>query len=203
MFFLLGGFSISAAKNGGITTTVDISSEAIDLARQNFRLNDLDLSGHDFKAMNVFDYLSETRETFDLIVLDPPAFVKKRNNITNGSRAYQEINRMAMKLLSSGGQLLTCSCSSYISWDLFQKILYSAARDAGREVRIVGRYGQPADHPVNIYHPEGEYLKSFSAIGGLICFCHIDIISILNLYFRFENENNCESKFINLTVCAI
>jgi 23S rRNA (cytosine1962-C5)-methyltransferase len=96
-----------------------------------------------------------------LIVLDPPVFVKKKNHITNGSRAYKEINRIAMKLLSSGGQLLTCSCSSYIYWDLFQKILYGAARDAGRQVRIVGRYGQLADHPINIYHPEGEYLKSF------------------------------------------
>jgi len=160
-FSYSGGFSVSAAKNKAITASVDISLESIELAKGNFLLNDLDPSRHAFETISVFDYLSEVRETFDVIILDPPAFVKKKNHITKGSRAYKEINRLAMKRLSPGGLLLSSSCSSYVSWDLFQKILYGAAKDAGRLVRIIGRYGQPADHPVNIYHPEGEYLKSF------------------------------------------
>jgi 23S rRNA (cytosine1962-C5)-methyltransferase len=160
-FSYSGGFGVAAASLGAKTTSVDVSSEAISLARENFRLNGLKPEEHRFVVQSAYDFLGETNEKFDLIVLDPPAFVKKRQHLEKGSRAYKEINRLAIGKLSRGGLLFTCSCSSHVSWDLFQKILFAAAKDTGLPVQIIGRFGQPPDHPVNIYHPEGEYLKTF------------------------------------------
>lgn len=160
-FSYTGGFSLAAALNGALTTSVETSQSAQKLAMDNFVLNQLDPATYNFPVKNVFDFLSDAEKNFDVIVLDPPAFVKKQSQVNKGSRAYKEVNRLAMTALSSGGFLLSCSCSAHVSWDLFQKILFSAARESRRKVRIMGRYGQPYDHPINIYHPEGEYLKTF------------------------------------------
>jgi 23S rRNA (cytosine1962-C5)-methyltransferase len=149
-----------AARKDAKTCSVDISKEAIQLTEQNFRLNHLDTSEHRFVKANVFEFLRNIQETFDFIVLNPPAFVKKRNHLSRGSRAYKEINRLAIQQIKPNGLILTCSCSSHIDWSLFQKIIYDAAKDAKRKVQIIGRYGQPFDHPISIFHPESEYLKS-------------------------------------------
>jgi len=160
-FSYSGGFSVAAAKKGVQTTSVDASSEAIALARENFSLNGIDPSAHRFQVQDVFDYLKGEKELYDIIVLDPPAFIKKRSHLVQGSRAYKEVNRLAMQRLASPGLLLSCSCSSHLDWEQFQKAIFVAARESGRMVQIIGRFSQPQDHPINIFHPEGEYLKSF------------------------------------------
>ncbi len=160
-FSYTGGFSLAAAKQGASTVSVEISEAAQQLAQRNFRLNGLELSQHRFITADVFEYLREMEEEFDVIVLDPPAFVKKKIHIQRGARGYKDINRLAMQKIVPGGYLLSCSCSHYINWDLFQKILFSAAAESQREVQVIGKFSQPPDHPFSIYHPEGEYLKSF------------------------------------------
>jgi 23S rRNA (cytosine1962-C5)-methyltransferase len=112
---------------------------------------------------DVFDYLRTTKKEFDLIILDPPAFCKNKNQIQDAARGYKEINLQALRQLPKGGLLFTFSCSSYITPDLFQKIIFGAAADAKRDVRILKKISHAFDHPINIYHPEGEYLK------GLLC----------------------------------
>ena len=159
-FSYSGGFSVYAAKNGADTISVDISEVAIALARQNFELNSLPSAQHRFVAANVFEYLRETAGPFDVIVLDPPAFVKNRHHLQKGARAYKDINRLAMQKIAPGGLLLTCSCSSHVDAGLFRKIVFSAAQEAGRECQILAQPSQPPDHPINIYHLEGEYLKA-------------------------------------------
>lgn len=159
-FSYSGGFSLAAARNGARTCSVDISEEAVKLSEQNFRLNQLNTFEHQFIKANVFEFLKNIPGMFDFIVLDPPAFVKKKVHLLKGSRAYKEINRLAIQQIKPNGLILTCSCSSYINWSLFQKIIYSAAKDSKREVQVIGKYGQPLDHPVSVFHPESEYLKS-------------------------------------------
>lgn len=159
-FSYSGGFSVAAALQGAITVSVDVSEKALELARQNFKLNGIPLVGHRFEAADVFDFFQNNKEQYEVVILDPPAFIKKRMQILKGARAYQEINRLAMARVEANGLMLSCSCSAHLSWDLFQKIVFAAAQQSGRGVQIIGRYGQPPDHPINIYHPEGEYLKS-------------------------------------------
>ena len=161
LFSYSGGFSVYAALAGIPTISVDISEAALELAKENFRLNGLDPQRHQFVVANVFDYLREVKDRFDFVVLDPPAFIKKRKHIQQGSRGYKDINLMTIKNMETGGMLLSCSCSHYLDWSLFQKVLFAAAQDAARHVQILGRFGQPPDHPVSIFHPEGEYLKAF------------------------------------------
>ncbi|MGZ5283522.1 MAG: class I SAM-dependent rRNA methyltransferase, partial [Bacteroidia bacterium] len=109
-----------------------------------------------------FDYLKDMPENeYDIIVLDPPAFAKHARAVDNASRGYKQINLQAFRRIKSGGLIFTFSCSQNISKDLFQKIVFGAAADAHRNVRIIHQLHQPADHPINIYHPEGEYLKGF------------------------------------------
>ncbi|MBN2365121.1 MAG: class I SAM-dependent rRNA methyltransferase [Calditrichaeota bacterium] len=160
-FSYTGGFSVAAAQKGASTTSVDVSASALEIAKQNFSLNGLESSKHEFVEMNAFNYFSGNKDVYEVIVLDPPAFIKKRSHLPRGARAYQEINKQALQILEPEGILLSCSCSAHVSWELFQKILFSAAKESGRKVRIIGKFSQPLDHPVNIYHPEGEYLKSF------------------------------------------
>jgi len=160
-FSYTGGFSAYAAIAGAVTTSVEASESAQKLAQDNFKLNDIDPQAHQFVTGDVFDYLRSENDNYEIIVLDPPAFVKRKQHLQKGTRGYKDINRLAMKRVESGGYLLSCSCSNYVNWDLFQKILFSAAKEAVRDVQIVGRFGAPSDHPVSIYHPEGEYLKSF------------------------------------------
>jgi 23S rRNA (cytosine1962-C5)-methyltransferase len=124
-------------------------------------LNSIDPTGHRFVVQNVFDFLNQEQELYDVLILDPPAFIKKRAHLRRGNQAYKEVNRLAMQRLSPGGLLLSCSCSSHLDWDLFRKNIFMAARESGRMVQIIGRFSQPLDHPINIFHPEGEYLKSF------------------------------------------
>ncbi len=159
-FCYTGGFSVYALSGGATEVhSVDISAEAVRLAEENVLLNFPDAPHKGF-AVDCFDYLKDMPENeYDLIVLDPPAFAKNARAIDNASRGYKQINMRAFKKIRPGGILFTFSCSQNISKDLFQKIVFGAAADVGRNVRIIHQLHQPADHPVNIYHPEGEYLK--------------------------------------------
>jgi 23S rRNA (cytosine1962-C5)-methyltransferase len=159
-FAYTGGFSVYAARNGATTTSLEISESALSLAKENFSLNGFDATAHEFITGNVFEFLRTVQETYDIIILDPPAFVKHKKDVEKGARGYKDINRLAIKQVQSGGLVLTCSCSAFVNRDLFRKIIFSAAREAERNVHILAQPGQPPDHPVNIFHPEGEYLKT-------------------------------------------
>ncbi len=157
-FSYTGGFSVYAAKNGAKSvTSVEISGPAQKITRKNFELNQC--SG-EFVTEDVFDYLRRDQSEYDLVILDPPAFCKNKNQIKDAARGYKDINLFAMKRIVPGGLLFTSSCSSYIEAELFQKIVFGAAKDAKRKVQILKKTFHPIDHPVNIYHPEGEYLKA-------------------------------------------
>lgn len=159
-FSYTGGFSVYAALRGAATTSLDASEAALLLAKENFALNGLNPEEHRFLAGNVFEFLRESSETYDIIILDPPAFAKHQKDLEKAARGYKDINRLAIRQLNSGGLLLTCSCSHFVNRDLFRKIVFSAAQETGRNVQILAQPGQPPDHPVNIFHPEGEYLKT-------------------------------------------
>ncbi len=162
-FSYTGGFSVYAASGGALSAvSVDSSKPALEVAARNFALNGFQIP-HGVISEDVFEYLRKVQSPFDLIILDPPAFCKSKPQIEKAARGYKDINLCAFKKLSKGGVLFTSSCSSFISPDLFQKIVFGAAKDAGRDVRILAKTSHPKDHPINIYHPEGEYLK------GLLC----------------------------------
>lgn len=163
-FAYTGGFSVYAAK-GGATEVVSVESSefAVQLGRKNCERNQMDEKLSTWAQQDVFDYLRATNREFDLIILDPPAFCKNKQQIQHAARGYKDINLQALKRLAPGGLLFTFSCSSYITPDLFQKIVFGAAADAKRDVRILKKTSHAFDHPINIYHPEGEYLK------GLLC----------------------------------
>ncbi|HOW88075.1 MAG TPA: class I SAM-dependent rRNA methyltransferase [Candidatus Omnitrophota bacterium] len=163
-FAYTGGFSVYAAKGGAKeVVSVESSESAVQLGRENFEKNKLTQEQSVWAQQDVFDYLRATQKVFDLIILDPPAFCKSKNQIRDAARGYKDINLQAFKILPKGGLLFTFSCSSYITPDLFQKIIFGAASDAKRDVRILKKTSHAFDHPINIYHPEGEYLK------GLLC----------------------------------
>jgi 23S rRNA (cytosine1962-C5)-methyltransferase len=159
-FSYTGGFSVyAAAGHAKEIHSLDISSEAVKIAEHNVRLNFPD-ANHKGITKDCFEYLRAMEKDFyDMIVLDPPAFAKNKHTVDKAARGYKDINMKAMEKIKAGGLLFTFSCSQHISKDLFQKIIFGAAADAGRNVRIVEQLNQPADHPVNIFHPEGEYLK--------------------------------------------
>jgi len=159
-FSYTGGFSLYALAGGAKQVdSVDISSKAIDMANELIALNNLS-EKHNGIVADCFDFLNEMpADHYNLIVLDPPAFAKNRRALKNASQGYKQINLKALRKIKKGGLLYTFSCSQAISKDLFQKIVFGAAVDAKREVRIIARLDQPEDHPVNIYHPETEYLK--------------------------------------------
>jgi len=159
-FSYTGGFSVYAIAGGATeVVSVDISAEACRLANENVRLNFPEFSGHTSLALDCFEYLRSMPADFDLIILDPPAFAKNRASVDKAARGYKEINLQAMKKIKAGGILATFSCSQHMDRDLFQKVVFAAAADSGRNVRILQFLGQPADHLVDIFHPEGEYLK--------------------------------------------
>ncbi len=163
-FSYSGAFSVYAAGGGAKrVVSVDSSADAIDMARVHLEKNGF--AAKDFPCLqdDVFRYLREDDSAYDVIILDPPAFCKRKDQVTQAARGYKDINLLAFKKLVPGGLLFTASCSSFIDLDLFQKIIFGAAKDAGRPVRILKRTGHGADHPVSIYHPEGEYLK------GILC----------------------------------
>lgn len=160
-FSYSGAFSVFALAGGAKSVdSVDSSASATELADQNVRLNFPDTNKHQAIKADAFNFLKEMPDNaYDLIVLDPPAFTKHISTVQKAARGYKEINLKAMQKIAKGGLLFTFSCSQHISTDLFRKIVFGAAADAGREVRIVAQLSQAADHPVSIYHPEGEYLK--------------------------------------------
>ncbi len=169
LFSYSGAFGVAALAGGAACVTqVDISRGALDLARENHTLNgQITESGEPaatLVAKDVFTDLRErveSREQWDLVVTDPPAFAKKRDDVDRAARGYKDVNRLAMKLLKPGGTLLACSCSGPISPDLFQKILFGAALDAGVRLQILEERGAGPDHPVSVDCPEGRYLKAF------------------------------------------
>ena len=159
-FAYTGGFGVFAARQGAKRVVSVESSEAVlRLARQNWQGNRLPDSQGEFVQADMFSYLRETDELFDLIVLDPPPFIRRRQDVKAGVKGYKEINLQAFRLLTPGGQLLTFSCSQHLSAaDFFQTVLFAAA-DARRDVQVLRHLGPAADHPVNLAHTEGAYLK--------------------------------------------
>ncbi len=161
-FAYTGGFGIPASIKGANVVNVEISREALEKAKENYTLNTLYFEDSSFVKADVFNWLREVNKKnkkFDFVVLDPPAFAKTVSSVQRASRGYKDINLNALKIIREGGYLFTFSCSNHIDFALFQKIIFSAFKDAGREGKIIKRMGQSADHPINIYHPEGEYLK--------------------------------------------
>lgn len=158
-FSYTGGFSAYSLAGGAREVhSVDISADAVKLCNENISLNFPD-SAHKGIVADCFDYLRQMQENYDIIVLDPPAFTKNAHSVNQAAKGYKDINLQAIRKISEGGLIFTFSCSQHIDKDLFRKIVFGAAADAGRAVRIIHQLTQPADHPVNIYHPEGEYLK--------------------------------------------
>ncbi len=159
-FSYTGGFSVYALAGGAVMVhSVDISKDATQTCDENIALNFGSNAPHQSYAADCFDYLRQTEEPYDVMVLDPPAFAKNARSVPNASRGYKDLNMTAFKKIKPGGVVFTFSCSQNIDKELFRKIIFSAAADAERNVRILHQLTQPADHPVNIFHPEGEYLK--------------------------------------------
>lgn len=163
MFCYTGGFSLYALRGGaGHVDSVDVSQKAVDLVNVNVRKNFPDADNHTAVAQDAFEYLSAQKNrnrTYDLIILDPPAFAKHRDAVKNALRGYQRINAKAIEMIRPGGILFTFSCSQAVDKEAFRLAVFSAAAQVGRKVRILHQLHQPQDHPINIYHPEGEYLK--------------------------------------------
>ena len=166
-FCYTGGFTVNALAGGAKSVlSVDASAEALSLCRENVALNGLDISCHTFLEGDIFQLLRKFRDearSFDLIVLDPPKFAPTAAQAEKAARGYKDINLLAFKLLRAGGLLITCSCSGGVDAALFQKIVASAALDAGVEAQILAHLEQAPDHPVALHFPEGAYLK------GLVC----------------------------------
>jgi 23S rRNA (cytosine1962-C5)-methyltransferase len=161
-FSYTGAFSIYAGSGGAEELTLlDSSEEALKRAEEHFHLNALERIPHRFIRGDAFEVLRSLEPDYDIVILDPPPFAKRKGNLSGASRGYKDINLQALRLLKRGGFLFTFCCSHHVSWDLFQKIIFSAAVDGGREVQLLVRKGHPADHPVNLCHLEGEYLKGF------------------------------------------
>jgi 23S rRNA (cytosine1962-C5)-methyltransferase len=161
MFCYTGGFSFYAMRGGAkLVHSVDSSAKAVMLAENNVSLNFPADARHKAFAEDAFKYLAKVEQgEYDLIVLDPPAFAKHRSAIKNALQGYKRLNAAAFEKIAKGGILFTFSCSQAISREMFRLAVFSAAAMSGRSVRILHQLTQPADHPVNIYHPEGEYLK--------------------------------------------
>lgn len=159
-FGYTGGFSLGALRGGAdYVETVDISKKAIELCNRNVALNFGAEAQHKGVVADVLQYLDTVSDQFDVIILDPPAFAKSHRNLQQGLKGYRNINQKAMEKICPGGLLLTFSCSQAVSRDDFQTMCFTAAANAHRKVRIVRQLPHAADHPVSIYHPEGEYLK--------------------------------------------
>ena len=161
-FSYTGGFSLFALQGGAASVvSVDASADACRYALENTQLNHIPLSHHEVVKADVFEYLKTCKDRFDVVILDPPAFAKKRQDVNDACRGYKEINRRAFEMMPKDSYLLTCSCSYFIDEGLFQQVVFQAAIEAKREVAIHSRHIQAIDHPVSLFHPEGTYLKSF------------------------------------------
>ena len=139
--------------------SVDASERAVQLADENMRLNFGEEYPHEAIAADAVEYLKHIDDKYDLIILDPPAFAKHHKVLGNAMQGYKRLNARALSQIKSGGILFTFSCSQAVSKELFRTTVFTAAAIAGRKVRILHQLTQPTDHPINIYHPEGEYLK--------------------------------------------
>lgn len=160
-----GGFSFYAMRGGArIVHSVDSSAKAIDLTNMNVNMNFPHDSRHEAFCEDAFKFLEKSDHSYDLIILDPPAFAKHRGAVRNALKGYIRLNFKALEKIKSGGILFTFSCSQVVTKDQFRNAVFTAAAQARRKVRILHQLHQPADHPINIYHPEGEYLK------GLVLF---------------------------------
>lgn len=164
-FSYTGGFSVYALQAGASEVhSVDSSKKAIELTEKNIQLNNFDIRKHVSKPVDAFDFLKNINDEYDVIILDPPAFAKHHDVTHNAMQGYKRINLDAIKQLRKNGIIFTFSCSQVISRAMFNSTIMSAAILSGRKVRILHQLSQPADHPVNAFHPEGEYLK------GLVLF---------------------------------
>lgn len=160
MFCYTGGFSVYAMRGGAKQVhSVDSSAKAIELTNRNVALNFEGDTRHEAFCEDAFKYLEQAGNNYDLIILDPPAFAKHRGALHNALKGYTRLNNKAFQKIKPGGILFTFSCSQVVTKDNFRNAVFTAAAQAGRKVRILHQLHQPADHPINIYHPEGEYLK--------------------------------------------
>ena len=160
MFCYTGGFSVYAMRGGASQVhSVDSSAKAIELTRQNVELNFPGDARHEAFCEDAFKYLDANDHKYDLIILDPPAFAKHRAALRNALKGYTRLNVKGFERIKQGGILFTFSCSQVVTKEHFRNAVFTAAAQAGRKVRILHQLHQPADHPINIYHPEGEYLK--------------------------------------------
>ncbi|HET7322337.1 MAG TPA: class I SAM-dependent rRNA methyltransferase, partial [Longimicrobiaceae bacterium] len=169
VFSYVGGWGVQAARGGAASVTcVDSSAPALELVRHNAELNDVadrvtTLQGDAFDALR---QLREAGERFDVIVLDPPAFIKRRKDVKQGEKAYQRVNRQALELLAPGGVLVSASCSFHLSRDALLGAMLRASRELGRDLQILEEGHQAPDHPIHPAIPETAYLKAFAAISG-------------------------------------
>lgn len=160
MFCYTGGFSVYSMRGGAeLVHSVDSSAKAVDLVNANVELNFPGDKRHEAFAEDAFKFLDQMKPQYDLIILDPPAFAKHKDALKNALRGYTKLNAKAFEKIPSGGILFTFSCSQAVNKDQFRMAVFTAAAMAKRKVRILHQLHQPADHPINIYHPEGEYLK--------------------------------------------
>ncbi|MDF1575748.1 MAG: class I SAM-dependent rRNA methyltransferase [Bacteroidales bacterium] len=160
MFGYTGGFSIYGLGGGArLVHSVDSSGKAIDLTREHVGINFAGDTRHQAFAVDAFSYFKDMKESYDLVILDPPAFAKHQNVLSNALQGYKRLNQRAFEAIAPGGILFTFSCSQAVSRENFRKSVFVAAANAGRNARILHQLSQPPDHPVSIFHPEGEYLK--------------------------------------------
>ena len=160
MFCYTGGFSMFALRGGAeFVHSVDSSERAIELTEQNVERNFPGCTNHKAFAQDAFHFMEQAKEKYDLIVLDPPAFAKHVGVLKNALKGYRRLNAKALQIIEPGGILFTFSCSQVVSREEFRTMVFTAATQAKRRVSILHFLSQPADHPINIYHPEGEYLK--------------------------------------------
>lgn len=162
MFCYTGGFSVYAMRGGAkLVHSVDSSTKAIELTNKNIKLNFDDDARHEAFCDDAFKFMDSNRDKYDLIILDPPAFAKHRSALHNALKGYIRLNAKGFERVKHGGIVFTFSCSQVVTKDNFRNAVFTAAAQSGRKVRILHQLHQPADHPINIYHPEGEYLKGF------------------------------------------
>lgn len=160
MFCYTGGFSFYAMRGGAHSVhSVDVSARAIEVANRNVELNFPGDPRHQAFAEEAFRFLDKSYHKYDLIVLDPPAFAKHQNVLNNAIQGYKKLNRKGIEAVKPGGIIFTFSCSQVITKDIFRQTVFTAAANTGRKVKILHQLTQPADHPISIYHPEGDYLK--------------------------------------------
>lgn len=160
-FAYTGGFSVYAALKGALAVdSVDISASAMAQAEKNMQLNGIDAAHHRFITADVFQFLREQPLDYDVVILDPPAFAKRQKDVVAACRGYKDINRVAMQKMPKNSLLMTSSCSYHVDEALFQTVVFQAAVESGKDVKIIGRHAMAPDHPINICHPESDYLKS-------------------------------------------